>query len=46
MKEELEVGDHVLVLNDAAEMKRLQQGHGEWADDMTFVSPKFSQNKF
>ncbi|XP_062506167.1 E3 ubiquitin-protein ligase MIB2-like isoform X2 [Corticium candelabrum] len=29
-----EVGDHVRVLNDAAEVKRLQQGHGEWADDM------------
>jgi E3 ubiquitin-protein ligase mind-bomb len=32
----LSVGDHVQVLNDAAEVKRLQQGHGEWADDMTF----------
>ena len=38
MQEKLKVGDHVWVLNDQAEVIRLQREHGEWNDDMAFVS--------
>ena len=32
-----EVGDVVCVIDDMAEVFRLQKGHGEWADDMALV---------
>ena len=32
-----EVGDVVRVIDDMAETHRLQQGHGEWIDDMALV---------
>ena len=32
-----EVGDVVRVIDDIAEVFRLQKGHGEWNDDMALV---------
>lgn len=32
-----EVGDVVRIIDDIAETYRLQQGHGEWIDDMALV---------
>ena len=32
-----EVGDVVRVIDDIAEVFRLQKGHGEWADDIALV---------
>ena len=34
----LESGDVVRMISDMAEVYRLQQGHGEWNDDMALVS--------
>ena len=34
----LESGDVVRMLSDMAEVYQLQQGHGEWNDDMALVS--------
>ena len=33
-----EPGDVVRMISDMAEVYRLQQGHGEWNDDMALVS--------
>ena len=33
-----ECGDVVRMISDMAEAYRLQQGHGEWNDDMALVS--------
>ena len=33
-----ECGDIVRMISDMAEAYRLQQGHGEWNDDMALVS--------
>ena len=38
-----EVGDVVRVIDDMAETHRLQQGHGEWIDDMALVHYLFQQ---
>ena len=34
----VKVGDVVCILEDMAEVNKLQKGHGEWADDMVLVS--------
>ena len=33
-----EPGDVVRMISDIAEVYKLQQGHGEWSDDMALVS--------
>ena len=34
----LQVGDVVRILDDMAEVMKLQQNHGEWAEEMALVS--------
>ena len=43
---EVESGDLVFVINDLERVKRNQQGHGGWHDDMKEVRPSYSNSNY